>query len=125
MNTSRTQGPLEYEALRHERDILQKISARRAEMLEIVGLHADCTEGEARQYVEDLRRPVMKRWGVDGVPKHENRKWTWVNEVVNESFSRLIPVILSEEDIKRGARGGADWCARFTHWLYADEPRIH
>lgn len=33
--------------LHHERNVLQKISARRAGMLERVGLHADCTKEEA------------------------------------------------------------------------------
>lgn len=34
-------------ALIHERDVLQRISARRAGALERVGLHADCTMEEA------------------------------------------------------------------------------
>jgi hypothetical protein len=34
--------------LRHERNVLQKIAARRAEVLELLGVHADCTLDEAK-----------------------------------------------------------------------------
>lgn len=37
----------EIAALKHERNVLQKINARRSDGLEAVGLHADCTLDEA------------------------------------------------------------------------------
>jgi hypothetical protein len=54
----RLQGRVEH--LIHERNVLQKISARRASALERVGLHADCTMEEAEARRDGLWPPLAQ-----------------------------------------------------------------
>lgn len=47
-------APAEISALKHERVVLQKIGARRADGLDAVGLHADCTPEEASTLAAEI-----------------------------------------------------------------------